>query len=216
MDRSDDVDLQEQGDETVSELSSHQRSPETISCASLPCCTQPPRTTLLKLCTRQQEKLTMTWSITDEEILASMISDRIAYSAIARALRKTRNACIGKAQRLGLRTGMTLQQCSQKRHDERRQIAALRSKQLNENKKQPKAIKEQPVIKFQLPSIKYSLPFESLTDKTCRWPIGDPCNPDFHFCGAPISKRSYCGYHANIAFVSVTRKASKPFRLFPQ
>ena len=27
----------------------------------------------------------------------------------------------------------------------------------------------------------------------CRWPIGDPKHPDFHFCGAPkLPGRPYC------------------------
>ena len=26
----------------------------------------------------------------------------------------------------------------------------------------------------------------SLTDRMCKWPIGDPREPGFHFCGRPV------------------------------
>ena len=35
----------------------------------------------------------------------------------------------------------------------------------------------------------------------CRWPIGEPRRPDFHFCGAPqIADRPYCELHWRMAF----------------
>lgn len=35
-----------------------------------------------------------------------------------------------------------------------------------------------------------------LDDRTCRWPVGDPCRPDFFFCGAkPVRGKPYCAAH---------------------
>ena len=35
----------------------------------------------------------------------------------------------------------------------------------------------------------------------CRWPIGEPRLPDFHFCGAPqVADRPYCELHWRMAF----------------
>jgi GcrA cell cycle regulator len=40
-----------------------------------------------------------------------------------------------------------------------------------------------------------------LTEKTCRWPLGDPGTPDFRFCGAPKPfEQSYCVRHHAIAY----------------
>jgi GcrA cell cycle regulator len=40
-----------------------------------------------------------------------------------------------------------------------------------------------------------------LSDKTCRWPIGDPGSEDFCFCGAaPKTGSPYCAHHARIAY----------------
>lgn len=37
----------------------------------------------------------------------------------------------------------------------------------------------------------------SLQPNECRWPVGEPCEPDFFFCGAAtIRNRSYCRCHA--------------------
>jgi GcrA cell cycle regulator len=40
-----------------------------------------------------------------------------------------------------------------------------------------------------------------LSDKTCKWPIGDPGREDFCFCGhKPREGSPYCEYHARIAY----------------
>jgi Bacterial dnaA protein helix-turn-helix/GcrA cell cycle regulator len=42
---------------------------------------------------------------------------------------------------------------------------------------------------------------EELDDTTCRFPIGDPGEPGFHFCGeAPIARYPYCARHTRIAY----------------
>ncbi|MCB9958576.1 MAG: global cell cycle regulator GcrA-like protein [Rhodospirillaceae bacterium] len=41
----------------------------------------------------------------------------------------------------------------------------------------------------------------SLTERMCRWPIGDPRNPGFRFCGRSILPgHSYCAEHAAQAY----------------
>lgn len=50
----------------------------------------------------------------------------------------------------------------------------------------------------------------SLTDldnHTCRWPIGDPKDENFHFCGRKVRiGQTYCDEHANIAYVKAIKK----------
>jgi len=39
-----------------------------------------------------------------------------------------------------------------------------------------------------------------LESHDCRWPIGEPRQPDFHFCGAPqLPGHPYCERHWRIA-----------------
>jgi GcrA cell cycle regulator len=41
---------------------------------------------------------------------------------------------------------------------------------------------------------------DTLERNDCRWPIGDPRHPDFHFCGAPqVAGRPYCELHWRMA-----------------
>lgn len=47
-------------------------------------------------------------------------------------------------------------------------------------------------------------PFEPFFDVPiwCRWPIGHPGDPDFHFCGVPhlAPGKPYCERHASVAY----------------
>jgi GcrA cell cycle regulator len=37
--------------------------------------------------------------------------------------------------------------------------------------------------------------------RACMWPMGDPKQPGFHFCGAPAEPgRPYCGAHCTVAY----------------
>lgn len=40
-----------------------------------------------------------------------------------------------------------------------------------------------------------------LGDRSCKWPIGDPLSPDFHFCGKCAAPGiPYCASHAQLAY----------------
>lgn len=46
-----------------------------------------------------------------------------------------------------------------------------------------------------------------LDNHTCRWPIGDPKDENFHFCGANVRiGQTYCEEHAAIAYVKNLKK----------
>ena len=46
-----------------------------------------------------------------------------------------------------------------------------------------------------------------LDNHTCRWPIGDPKDENFHFCGRKIKLgQTYCEEHAALAYVKPNNK----------
>ena len=48
-----------------------------------------------------------------------------------------------------------------------------------------------------------------LTERMCRWPIGHPGEPDFHFCGEPkVPGRPYCAPHCNLAYRGKAEEAA--------
>lgn len=45
------------------------------------------------------------------------------------------------------------------------------------------------------------LTIQELKEDTCRWPVGDPLQDDFHFCGrSALDAQPYCEYHCGVAF----------------
>ena len=49
-----------------------------------------------------------------------------------------------------------------------------------------------------------------LTEKNCRWPVGDPKDPGFGYCGAGVyQNHPYCAEHVAIAFQAPNRKENK-------
>jgi GcrA cell cycle regulator len=51
-----------------------------------------------------------------------------------------------------------------------------------------------------------------LTDKICKWPLGHPGEPDFHFCGRPINPGfPYCLDHCSVAYqAQLPRRDRRP------
>jgi len=51
-----------------------------------------------------------------------------------------------------------------------------------------------------------------LNDKICKWPLGHPGEPDFHFCGEPINPGfPYCLEHCSIAYqAQLPRRDRRP------
>ncbi|KAA0699409.1 GcrA cell cycle regulator [Neorhizobium sp. P12A] len=51
-----------------------------------------------------------------------------------------------------------------------------------------------------------------LTERTCKWPVGDPLKDDFYFCGCESPDSSpYCTYHQRLAYQPVNdrRRAAR-------
>ncbi len=47
----------------------------------------------------------------------------------------------------------------------------------------------------------------ALTERMCKWPVGDPKHQDFHFCGRPAQlSMPYCAEHAAIAYQPASKK----------
>lgn len=49
----------------------------------------------------------------------------------------------------------------------------------------------------------------TLRDSMCKWPIGDPADPKFAFCGRKSSTGPYCAEHAKIAFQPAKKREKK-------
>lgn len=151
----------------------------------------------------------MSWTDDRVELLKRLWSEGLSASQIAGRLGSvTRNAVIGKVHRLGLSGRATTSRM--KTHRPRARMA--------NQKRQAKPRFAQPgnpavralymdVEAYVPPAEELVIPLaerktiQSLTECSCRWPIGDPQMEDFHFCGkSKVVGLPYCEVHARRAF----------------
>lgn len=63
----------------------------------------------------------------------------------------------------------------------------------------------------ELVPVSRKLKLVELTERTCKWPNGDPQAEDFGFCGSEAGETGpYCRYHARIAYTPPTYRLSVP------
>ena len=49
-----------------------------------------------------------------------------------------------------------------------------------------------------------------LTERTCKWPVGDPATDDFWFCGLPVQQgKPYCEAHVGVAFQPMSNRRDR-------
>ncbi|WP_019220805.1 GcrA family cell cycle regulator [Bartonella senegalensis] len=171
----------------------------------------------------------MGWTCERVELLKKFWSEGLSASQIAAQLGGvSRNAVIGKVHRLklpgrgktaqgGARVQKTLVGVSPSSVRMRRTpstvLPANASCSVGATALKMDAVVED-VAEVDLPEksnvvvpISRQLNLLQLSENTCRWPVGDPLSPDFHFCGADSGENSpYCAFHAKIAFQPISER----------
>lgn len=158
----------------------------------------------------------MSWTQEREDLLRKLWLQGLSASQIAYVMSGiTRNAVIGKAHRMGLpkRSPATSQRPKMRVQRGKPSLACVGGRPA------PRAAAAEPPRRdeFQIaltqanfePSVRTSaddgrITLMTLTSRTCKWPIGDPADPDFHFCSVEAgSGRSYCDFHHALAYRGV-------------
>ena len=162
----------------------------------------------------------MPWTDERVELLKKLWQDGLSASQIAAELGGvTRNAVIGKVHRLGL-SGRGQPTTTIKRQRRAPVPTARRTRQMVtignlalqpqiEPYEEPQFRPSRDVV---VPIAK-RLTIEMLTERTCKWPIGDPGQDDFHFCGNDsLDGVPYCQYHSSVAYQTPDprRRVRKP------
>lgn len=131
-----------------------------------------------------------------------LVSDPASsFGRTAETLRKefgvkvSRNACIGKARRLGLDVGG--KKPGRPRSQRGHKLGGAAEHNLVRTITAPR-IEYPPVIDDEIPIEQRKTIFE-LNSETCRWPIGEGAG--LFFCGAtPLPTKPYCGAHCARAY----------------
>ena len=138
----------------------------------------------------------MSWTPEREAKLKELWKKGHTASQIARMLGDTtRNAVIGKANRLNLQSRSSSKKPSVKIDSENNNTQEIKTQKLGRKAKFKALLLDK---NFEQENPKK---LEELTDLTCRWPIGHPYEKKFYFCGRkPLEKFPYCKLHVLYAF----------------
>ena len=150
----------------------------------------------------------MSWTNDRVATLKKLWNDGLSASLIATRIGDvTRNAGIGKVHRLGLAgraTGWRKRpaSCASSLFPAPARARRTRTQPRRELRRPIRAAPKRPLVLPQLgPPPDEFMTVWTLTDRSCRWPIGDPKVDGFHFCGRTKPAGSpYCDHHAGIAY----------------
>lgn len=163
----------------------------------------------------------MAWTEQMVEDLRTMWKQGMTTAEIGKKLNVTKNSIVGKVHRLGLsgrpspikkkdedaaeskaETSAAVQPAAEsKPAASSAKSTGKAEKFVAENRPSaPSAAKNDAAKKGMVSLV-------DLDNHTCRWPLGDPKDENFHFCGRKVKiGQTYCEEHANIAYVKAVKK----------
>jgi GcrA cell cycle regulator len=159
-----------------------------------------------------------TWSPERVEVLKRCFHGGLSCSEIARELGVTRNAVIGKINRLGLSRP---EDAIAPQLEQRRTAGLARPKipkAARPKRSRPSIFAQHEMLRASFPAPNpraEDIPIHDgrgctllgLGPRKCRWPISDPGAADFCFCGnEPVEGLPYCPGHARIAYRPAGRR----------
>ena len=154
----------------------------------------------------------MSWTEERVSVLKKLWAEGHSASQIAKQLGGvTRNAVIGKVHRLGL-SGRATPSRPVKRPP---RLARPKPRVMPDGsvkvaapavpeKTETRPIERNTEVMAPLPPLQQAdgepASILTLRDSMCKWPIGDPADPKFAFCGRKSDCGPYCSEHAKVAF----------------
>jgi GcrA cell cycle regulator len=174
------------------------------------------------------------WSTNEDETIKKGLAQGLSAGQISLRLQgRTRSAVLGRIHRLERKPGLSLPRSGQRGPDLRR--GTVRKAAVHNAKRAAKA----QAFNFPIKGVFDGAPFVAEPDLVipeserqtllvhdargrlcandkfhagcCRWPIGDPIDPAFHFCGREAQVGlPYCQFHAERAFQKMPPKRIKP------
>lgn len=179
----------------------------------------------------------MSWTDERVETLKRMWGEGASASTIAKALGGvTRNAVIGKVHRLGLSNraaggaeavgaaapeAVAVEAAAEARpipatHSAEPVATPLRGRIIPAGQPLPPQPSANEISAEALAEVREvekgsaRLTLMELTERTCKWPIGDPATEDFWFCGLPVQPgKPYCEAHVSVAFQPMSSRRDR-------
>lgn len=158
----------------------------------------------------------MGWNEERVALLRKLWTEGLSASQIAKQLGGvTRNAVIGKVHRLGLAGRATPSRPA------KRPVRQARPRVMSPTAPRMRPASTYPhVVIPELEPLKFengrTASVLTLNESMCKYPIGDPTDAEFAFCGRASSCGPYCQDHARLAYQpsqAKKRRASEPDEL---
>ena len=165
--------------------------------------------------------MTMMWTDERVELLKKLWTDGLSASQIAAELGGiTRNAVIGKVHRLGLsgRAKSPTSAAPRPRKPRPPGMMRLARPAMRGNTAlapmYEQDVEAEPEMVENIIPIGQRCTLLELNEEKCHWPVGDPGQPDFYFCGGKTNTGTpYCGYHGRVAYQPpAARRDRRPSR----
>lgn len=140
-------------------------------------------------------KQKFSWTDQNIAIMTEMMGKGCSAGEVAVVLQVSRNTVVGKASRLDIplnrnKGSKFIDRVGIQKARRERDAAGIA----------PTAQPYTPQIESGMPPAPLRLSLVDLTDKTCRWPMGDLQWESFHFCGVEPTHGPYCTHHAKMAY----------------
>lgn len=149
----------------------------------------------------------MAWTEEMIDNLKKMWTEGLTTNEIAKKLGVSKNSIVGKVHRLNLKA-----RPSPIKKKEETTSVNNSSTVDDSGKSSSKIIKKISITPVNISSSNEirqdsCLKLTQLDNHTCRWPIGDPRDDNFCFCGKAVrGGQTYCEEHSAIAFVKPIKK----------
>ena len=152
----------------------------------------------------------MGWTDEMIEQLTQLWMSGLTTNEIAKELGLSKNSVVGKVHRMNLNSRPS--PIKKKEEAQVEQSAVQEPKQVKSPKKTTPSLEHKPakIAVSPIDTKTHSdtcVKLSDLNSHTCRWPIGDPKDENFCFCGKKVrAGQTYCDEHAAIAYVKPIKK----------
>ncbi len=146
----------------------------------------------------------MGWTDERVALLKKLWAEGLSASQIAKQLTGvTRNAVIGKVHRLGLAGRATPSRPAKRPVRVQRQRPQVPASPTAPRLRVASPVAYEPELQVLEPLVLdngATATVLTLNDRMCKWPIGDPTDNSFAFCGRGACSGPYCSEHARLAY----------------
>ena len=170
----------------------------------------------------------MIWDDNNIKMLQKLWDKGLSTTEIAKKMNVSKNSVVGKVHRLCLKARPSPIKKKENETAEEQELTAFEQVTSTEEVKEEPLVEETKVAPAEkvdeknVVSAKKDKPKKEqekaskktkyvklveLDSHTCRWPIGDPRDEDFCFCGKKVrAGQTYCDEHSQIAYVKALPK----------